>query len=76
MGTRLPARSARENGLDLSGHLGDLGHAVDLAEDLFGAVVGQDRRGLGVVGGEPRLHGLGIVVGAIGLFVLGVYLTR
>src|SRR5579859_6030243 len=62
--SRTPTSSRGENSLDLPRHLGDLGHAVDLTEDALGTVVGQYRRGLGVVGREARLHGLGVVVGS------------
>src|SRR5260221_14785131 len=57
---------ALQDGLDLPRNLVDFRHAVNRVENALLAVIGQDRRGLSVIGGEPRLDRLRGVVGAAG----------
>src|SRR5689334_11757089 len=52
--------------INLSGHFRHSSHAVHRMEHSLGPVVGQDRRRLLVIGHQPGLHGLGVVVGAPG----------
>src|SRR3546814_5875611 len=49
---------------DLLGYLVDADHTVDRPQDPLAPVVGQDRRGLGVVGRQAGAHGFLGVVGA------------
>src|SRR6266851_8077218 len=67
---------ALQDGLDLPRNLVDFRHAVNRVENALLAVIGQDRRGLGVIGGEPRLDRLGGVVGAAGKGLVAAYVAN
>jgi len=49
---------------DRPGHFADIGHAIDGLQLAGAGIVADQRRGIGVVCGQPRPHGFGIVVGA------------
>src|SRR5689334_6051073 len=68
---RLPARLSTwnlwffgpvQNRRDSSRHLVRGGHAVDLLQLALFGVLGEERGGLGVVGGKALLEGFGVVV--------------
>src|SRR5580658_1042119 len=58
------ASRATDDRLDRVGDVVHIGHAVDLPQDAFLPVIGEDRRGLLAVGHEPGFHRLRLVVGA------------
>src|SRR5690242_13223094 len=59
----------RQDAVDLPAYLFDIRHPVHPAEQTEGLIVRQDRRGLAMVGLEPRHHRLAIVVGTAGELV-------
>src|SRR6185312_4093728 len=49
---------------NLTGHVVNIRHTVDLGQNALVPVIGQDRRGLGAIGLEPGLDRLRLVVGS------------
>ena len=65
--TAPPRLRPAQHGFQICGFdLIHFGHAVHGIEPPLALVIRQDRRGLGVIGFQPRMHGLGLVVGAAG----------
>src|SRR5487761_1463667 len=57
-----------ENRLDLPRHRVDVGHSVDLAQNTYFPIVGQERRGLPAIDLEARMHRLWAVIWAMDEF--------